>query len=555
MVDDLGFDDLRSHDTSGSTSSFTPIVAGLVRDGVLLDRHHAFKWCSPTRRSFLTGRYPVSVSGAQAGTGTNLTPLQFTVLSEKMHTAGYEAHFVGKGHLGWQTSDHLLVNRGFTSHVGFLGGGEGYKYGGGSQDPTAGTHDLWFNHAPALSLVPEVAYSTNFYSEYAVSKIQGRNTSLPFWLHVAYQAVHEGAFREDVLVQDQLPKSTGFRDQGYGNALVALDHGIGNITRALKAAGMWDSTLLVVFSDNGGDDPAKPSSHASNYPLLGRKCLSFEGGTRVFAFVNGGLLPPRLRGTTNTQLMHVADWYPTLCALAGVDSSDNWFDPTTNTTHPIDGVNLWPALISGGITALPRKWLPTTAMSILLDARSLAAPASRRPPGTAERSHNTSHGAASAGGGADVDIVTGGAGVSDVNGGHMWKLIVNETQGWRFHPNGTEYPDPYNPCLSPDLGRAYNCIDAYGSFGRLACYACSPQHPCLYDVLQDPSETNNVAVSNPEVVAQMANMLAQFQRPYAPPLPATALACFNCSFQPEVLWRGFIGPPCIRKHNTAVLRT
>jgi hypothetical protein len=40
--------------------------------------------------------------------------------------------------------------------------------------------------------------------------------------------------------------------------------------------------------------------------------------------------------------MHVADWYPTLCALAGVDAADDWIDPTTNTSHPIDGVDLWP---------------------------------------------------------------------------------------------------------------------------------------------------------------------------------------------------------------------
>ena len=35
---------------------------------------------------------------------------------------GYASHFIGKGHLGWQTTDHLLVNRGFDSHVGCLGG-------------------------------------------------------------------------------------------------------------------------------------------------------------------------------------------------------------------------------------------------------------------------------------------------------------------------------------------------------------------------------------------------------------------------------------------------
>jgi hypothetical protein len=49
------------------------------------------------RRSFITGRYPVHITGLQAGTDTNLTPLQFTILSEKLAVAEYESHFIGKG--------------------------------------------------------------------------------------------------------------------------------------------------------------------------------------------------------------------------------------------------------------------------------------------------------------------------------------------------------------------------------------------------------------------------------------------------------------------------
>jgi hypothetical protein len=313
LIDDLGFDDLRSHDVGPNFTTFAPTVATLLREGVLLDRHHAYKWCSPTRRSFLTGRFPVSVTGEQAGAATNLTPLQFTLLSEKLQTAGYESHFVGKGHLGWQTTDHLLVNRGFASHAGYLGGGEAYKWGGGSVNASAGHHDMWHNELPGIDLVPEIYYSTNFYSEYAVARIKDRNQSRPFWLHVAYQAVHGGEFREDPPPQDNLPADTGFRNAGYGNALVSLDHGVENITQALRDSGMWSNTILVFLSDNGGDDPPTAgrsnAKFASNYPcaashigfllartvcflhsgrisslfggcafrLLGRKCLSWEG--------------------------------------------------------------------------------------------------------------------------------------------------------------------------------------------------------------------------------------------------------------------------------------
>lgn len=95
LIDDLGYDDLRSHDLAPGTA-LSPAVAGLVAEGITLERHHTYMWCSPTRRSFITGRYPVHVSGEQAGTDTNLTPLQFTLLSEKLAAAGYSSHFIGK---------------------------------------------------------------------------------------------------------------------------------------------------------------------------------------------------------------------------------------------------------------------------------------------------------------------------------------------------------------------------------------------------------------------------------------------------------------------------
>ena len=113
LVDDLGFDDLVSHDTKAGELSFSPTVQALMKEGVRLNRHHTYMWCSPTRRSFITGRYLVHITGIQAGIDTNLTPLQFTLLSEKLRAADYESYFLGKGHMGWQTTDHLLVNRGF----------------------------------------------------------------------------------------------------------------------------------------------------------------------------------------------------------------------------------------------------------------------------------------------------------------------------------------------------------------------------------------------------------------------------------------------------------
>lgn len=504
LVDDLGFDDLRSHGVNAG-EVLTPAAMELVREGILLDRHHSYMWCSPTRRSFLTGRYPVHVSGMQAPTDSNLTPLQFTILSEKLAAAGVSAHFVGKGHLGWITTDNLLVHRGFGSHVGYLGGSEDYRWGGtgssvDSPDPYVGRHDMWHNSTIGADVVPLIYYSTEFYTSYAVDKIEHHNITRPLWIHVAYQAMHGGGSRSDPPEQDVIdPVKIGFRDQGYGNALRSLDNGIANITSALKRTGLWDNTLLVIMADNGGDNPG---GSCSNHPLLGRKCLAWEGGTRVYAAVAGGLVPPKLRGTVNSELMHIADWYPTFSRLVGVDPEDDWTDEN-GTVHSIDGVDLLPVLFSGA--PAPRQWLPTTPQSI---------------------------------------IHTDGTGA-------MWKLITLETQTVRFLANGTTIEDTHNPCLSPTT--VFDCVDSldeHGGGGRDSCHVCTPASPCLYDVATDPGETRNVAASHPALVRQMATELARYQSPIVLKMALTPanLACYDCA-SPRVpgFWRNYTGPSCVRR--------
>eukprot|EP00662_Eupelagonemidae_sp_cell21_P031728 gene31728-53764_t len=67
--------------------------------------------------------------GQQAPDCSNFLPLQMTLLSGKMKLANFSTHFIGKGHLGYQTVDHLPVNRGFDTHVGYLKGDENYAHG------------------------------------------------------------------------------------------------------------------------------------------------------------------------------------------------------------------------------------------------------------------------------------------------------------------------------------------------------------------------------------------------------------------------------------------
>lgn len=66
--------------------------------------------------------------------------------------------------------------------------------------------------------------------------------------------------------------------------LTCADEVTKNVTDTLKAKGMWDDTLPVWSSDNGG-----PSYVATNnYPYRGGKLVGFKDGVRVISFIAGG---------------------------------------------------------------------------------------------------------------------------------------------------------------------------------------------------------------------------------------------------------------------------
>ena len=67
-----------------------------------------------------------------------------------------------------------------------------------------------------------------------------------------------------------------------------MDDVVGNVTASLKAAGLWDETLFLLTSDNGG--PSYNAAHtANNYPLRGSKLSDWEGGVRCVLWPAPGL--------------------------------------------------------------------------------------------------------------------------------------------------------------------------------------------------------------------------------------------------------------------------
>lgn len=117
LVDDWGHADVSFRNPAICTPNFKK----LADTGLILNRHYVFKYCSPSRASFLTGRWPHHTHQYNIHPNVPLgANINMTMLPAKLKTAGYKTHMVGKWHEGFYERKYLPVNRGFDRYINWF---------------------------------------------------------------------------------------------------------------------------------------------------------------------------------------------------------------------------------------------------------------------------------------------------------------------------------------------------------------------------------------------------------------------------------------------------
>ena len=305
-------------------------------------------------------------------------PKDEATLSQRFKEVGYRVVGTGKWHLGHGNFGFSPLGRGFDEffggyqaaqdhweHITWIGGGDdrdGMRKSQHRGRSTGIPSAVVAQPRPAVNVIDHkhdrrlrdgtvihehvtsdnYTHSTDVFTREAVRMVLAHDEQKdgPLFLYLPFTAPHwptQFYQRHADMNAAHIPH---VKRQEFAGMISHLDEAILSIVESLRRKRMWHNTLLICYGDNGGDI----TTGASNWPYRGSKATPWEGGTRAAAFVyspNPLIIPPPRRGTESHALLHVTDWFPTLLKMAGYPG-----DPSQG-GKPLDGVDMWSGLVAG----------------------------------------------------------------------------------------------------------------------------------------------------------------------------------------------------------------
>ena len=352
LVDDLGWSDLGY---SGSSFYESPNIDALSMESVQFTHAYAAgSVCSPSRAAIMSGKHPARVDITDWIPGSDPMdekligpedlfelPLGEQTLAEAFRDGGYETFFAGKWHLG--SHDFYPEDQGFNMNMG------GHEKG----SPPGGYYSPYKN--PKLTDGPEGEYLPDRLTDESIQFLQTEREQ-PFFLFLSYYTVHTPIqaskkhlpkFQEKLKSLNNPQKSQRVEGRGitrldqyhpkYASMVYAMDENVGRLINALKENGLYDNTILVFTSDNGGlstlDSTRRRPAPTSVTPLRGGKGWLYEGGIRVPLLIKPAQYRKANRIVDEAVIGH--DLYPTVLSLAGMQIPEG---------QQIDGLDLSPMI-------------------------------------------------------------------------------------------------------------------------------------------------------------------------------------------------------------------
>ncbi|MDP7206872.1 MAG: sulfatase-like hydrolase/transferase, partial [Pirellulaceae bacterium] len=293
----------------------TPHIDSIARQGVTCTAFYAATpVCSPSRASFISGRYPQKTPVV-----TNNIPLADSVVTfaEVLRRRGYATGFAGKWHLDGSGKPQWAPDRqfGFADNRFMFNRGHWKKLVDSPKGPRIGARNEKGQATYAVDGADEKTFSTDWLASKAIDFI-ATNKDRPFCYYLSLPDPHGpntvrapyDTMYADVKVPipatlirqpDQIPgwgKSANVNAAairrlmpGYYGMVKCIDDNVGRILAELKKHDLMESTMIVFTSDHG--------DLCGEHGRL-NKGVPYAGSARIPFLVSG---PGRLPAGTTVQ--------------------------------------------------------------------------------------------------------------------------------------------------------------------------------------------------------------------------------------------------------------
>lgn len=347
MADDLGWMDTSVY---GSRFYETPSIDRLATEGMrFTDAYSASPLCAPTRASVATGLSPARIGitapqthlpevnfvqdlrnpppeyGYQVNSSVTRFHHFYYTLAEAFADLGYATAHFGKWHLGM--TPYSPLEQGYAVDIPhWHGSGPSGSY----LAPWGWPATLYDKGKPGEHIDDRLAEET--------IRFMRRHQDKPFFIQYWPFSVHSPYHAEKDVKAEQLekyiPLAREKHAEGYpqhnavmGGMVETMDQTIGRVLDELDALGLRDSTIVVLYSDNGGvivppresylhPEPVGPIT--SNHPLRSGKGSVYEGGVRVPLIVRWpGVTEP---GSVSDSIVSSNDFFPTFLEMVGAEA-------------------------------------------------------------------------------------------------------------------------------------------------------------------------------------------------------------------------------------------
>ena len=343
LVDDLGWTDV-SYNKSDYYETIH--IDNLSETSMLFDNAYAASSvCSPTRASIMTGKHPARVNITDWIPGLdpknrpllgpvdrNELPLEETTIAEVLRDNNYSTFYSGKWHLG--SEGHYPEDQGFDVNIG------GFEKG----SPMGGYYSPYKN--PRLSDGPEGEYLTDRLTLETIELIRNRDSKKPFAAFLSFYNVHTPIQENKEFIDYYIEKLKSYentspetvkegdaitllnqRNAKYASMVHATDYNVGRIINFLKDNNLYENTLIVFTSDNGGLSTLRRVAPTSVFPLRAGKGWLYEGGIRIPQLIK---LPKQINKEIISEPVVSYDLFPTIVNVLNLNHS----------VSDIDGVDL-----------------------------------------------------------------------------------------------------------------------------------------------------------------------------------------------------------------------